>query len=178
MLKKQGINMVNLRKADINDAEALSIFVANLDNESEYLLYDPGERNVDINIIKSYLLKIIQNDKSIVYVAVNEHNQIIGFACGEVPHLKRVSHVMKGNMGVLKNYHGDGIGRMLGKVMLEHAEKVGIKRIELTIVKNNKISFNLSKKFGFELEGIKRCSIKIGDKLYDEYILSKIFSDK
>lgn len=169
--------MINLRKADINDADSLSIFVAQLDNESEYLLYDPGERNVDTDIIKSFLLKIIKNEKSTVYVAINEHKQIIGFACGEVSHLKRIAHVMKGNMGVLKNYHGYGIGRMLGKVMIAHAKEMGIRRIELSIIKNNKISFNLAKKLGFELEGIKRSSIKIGDNFYDEYFLSKLITD-
>lgn len=166
--------MITTRRAILEDAISLSKFIYNLGIESQYLLYDVGERNCDESLTKSYLIKMNKDDKSAVYIALDADNNIIGFICGEVSHLNRISHVMKANIGVLKNCHGLGVGKILAEKLLTHALSVGILRIEATVIKSNKISFNLCKKFGFEVEGIRRGSIKIGDDLHDEYLMSKL----
>lgn len=163
---------VNIRKATLEDAKSLGIFVTALDNESEYLLFEQGERSVNTETARQYLAKIESNKKSAVFIAENEECEIVGFVCGETSHLKRISHVMKINMGILKNYRKSAISRELLHALLDYAAIVGILRAEATVIKNNIISLNLCKKFGFNVEGIKKSALKIKDSLYDEYFLS------
>jgi RimJ/RimL family protein N-acetyltransferase len=168
------IKMITIRSANINDSESLSKFIKQLDVESQYLLYDPYERKNDPQVVKAYLSTMIYSPKSVVYLAENEYKYIVGYVCGEVSHLSRITHVMKANIGVLKQYHGLGIGRMLSEQLLHHAKKVGIRRIEVTVVRLNIISFNLCKKFGFEVEGVKKNSIRIDTVLHDELFLARL----
>lgn len=168
--------MINFktRKATINDAEHLTKFIIQLDNESDYLLFGPGERNIDIEVTKSYLKKINDNERSSVLIAENDNLEIIGFICGETLNLKRAVHVMKANIGVLKDARGTKVARELAIKFIKTAKNSGILRIEVTVIKENKLSLNLCKKFGFEIEGLKKSSIKIGDKYHDEYLLAKL----
>ena len=167
--------MINIRQIDMRDAESLSDFIKQLDMESYYLLYDPGERKNDVNAIQSYLLRIDQDGKSVVFIAENEHKEIIGFICGEVPHLKRLSHLMKCNIGVLKKYHGAGVGSGLLEKLITYAKETNIVRLEATVIKQNTQSVSLCERFGFNIEGIKIHSIKINNELHDEYLLAKMF---
>ncbi len=167
--------MIRFREINLDDAEFLSIFVSQLDSQSEYLLFEPGERKNSIQTTQSYLSKIASNEKSAVFIAENTKAEIVGFVCGEVIQLKRVAHTMKVNIGVLKACRGSGVGKTLGGMILEHAEEVGIERIEATVIKENTISLNLFQKLGFEIEGIKKCSIKIADNFHDKYLLAKLY---
>ncbi len=168
--------MINIRQANMDDAYKLSLFIKKLDLENKYLLYEQNERKNDIFATKLYLEKMQNNPKNIIFIAENEYQEIIGFACGEVSFLKKLSHVMKGNIGILKKYHGRNTGRLLAEKTLLYAKKMGIVRIEATIIRENVISLNLSKKFGFKIEGIKHSSIKIGQRFHDEYLVAKIIN--
>ncbi|EKD72169.1 MAG: GCN5-related N-acetyltransferase [uncultured bacterium] len=168
--------MIKIHQANMSDAESLSDFIKKLDTESCYLLYDSGERKNDVNTIKSYLSRIDQDGKSIVFIAENEHKEIIGFICGEVPHLKRLAHLMKCNIGILKKYHGAGIGSGLLEKLITYAKETNIIRLEATVIKQNTQSVSLCERFGFNIEGIKIHSIKINDELHDEYLLAKLIT--
>lgn len=166
--------MVSVRRMNLSDIDSLLPFVITLGLESEYLLYDPGERVLNEELARNSLLKIHNDSKSVIFVALDIDNNVVGYICGEVSNLNRISHVMSANIGVLKKQHGLGVGRLLSNLLIEHARNVGISRIEATVIRPNKMSLNLCKKFGFEIEGIKRRSIKIGDSFHDEYFLSKL----
>lgn len=164
----------NIRKADIKDAPALTEFVIQLDNESKYLLFGPGERHIDINSTLNYIQKINNNVCSFINIAEDKNKKIIGFLCGEASGLQRISHILKINIGVLKNARGTRVARELAITSLENAKRSGVLRIEATIIKENKLSLNMCRKFGFEVEGLKKSSIKIGNKFYDEFLLGKL----
>jgi RimJ/RimL family protein N-acetyltransferase len=162
--------MISVRKARISDAKNLGIFMSQLDKDSNFLLYGTDERQSDTQSVKKYLLRILEQQKSVVFLAENIEKQIIGFLCAEVSTIKRISHVMRINIGVAKHYRGSIASRMLAEKLATYIEAVPIKRVEATI-----ITANLCKKFGFEIEGIKRASIKIDEDYYDEYLLAKIY---
>ena len=50
-----------------------------------------------------------------------------------------------------------------------------IKRIELTVICKNKRAVNLYKSMGFEVEGVKKASLKIDDRFVDEYYMGKVY---
>lgn len=173
ILKKHNII---IRKAIYSDAQKLSEFIKNLDDENEFLLYDKNERKNNTETASRYLAKINENIPSVVFVAINKNKDVIGFVCGEVNNLRRFSHVMKLNIGVLKAYN-IGLGRILANTIIEHAKQNSIIRIEASVIAKNQISLNLCKKAGLGIDGIKKFAIKVNDKYYDEIMLSKILSD-
>lgn len=166
--------MTTIRKIVLTDVNKLLEFVFQLDNESDYLLYEPDERKTYLNITKNLFTRIINNKKSAIFIAEDDKLNIVGFICGEVSNLKRISHVMRVNIGVLKKYRRVGVAKKLAEALILYATNLGISRAEVTVIKNNQISLDLCKMFGFEIEGIKKSSLKIGDKYYDEYCLAKI----
>lgn len=169
--------MIEIRQATINDAARLSTFLTQLDCESEYLLYNPDERRIDTHSTKQYLTKICNSDKSAVFLALNNDGAIAAFIAGETPPFQRTSHTMKLVVGALKSHRGTGVGRMLSHALLEHAKKMRIIRLEAGVIIQNKLSLNLCKRMGMQIEGIKRHAMKIMDKYHDEYMLSLILHE-
>jgi len=168
------MNHYTLRQANIDDAQSLIKFIKQLESESEYLLCGSGERRLQLERVESYLQKIQMTTKPLMYVAVDNKQNIVGFVCGETSSFKRISHVIKVNIGLLKKVRRTRLARELGILFLQKAREAGIVRIEATVIKENKLSLNLCKKFGAKIEGLKESSIKIGDRFYDEYLLAKI----
>lgn len=50
--------MITIRHVNLIDAEELCNFINQLGNESEYLLYNPGERNCNVDLVKDYIGKV------------------------------------------------------------------------------------------------------------------------
>lgn len=55
------------------------------------------------------------------------------------------------SIAVLKNYQGDGYGKLLMSEILNNSYNNGVKSISLTVTEKNKIAVNLYKKLGFEI---------------------------
>lgn len=166
--------MTIVRSGSVDDAELLASFIVKLDHEGEYLLYEPGERKGDINSVQAYLNRIKNEANSIVYVAQDINNKIVGFACGESSPLKRMSHVMSINIGILEDYQGCGIGKKFIEELLSYSKAVGIVRVEASVVKNNVRCIGLLKKYGFIVEGVKSNAIMINRILCDVCVLAKL----
>ncbi|MGK0555387.1 N-acetyltransferase family protein, partial [Macrococcus capreoli] len=77
-------------------------------------------------------------------------------------------------IGVHQDVRGQGVGTILFEAVEQWAKTVGITRLELTVVTENEAGVNLYQKSGFEIEGTKRRSLKINNKFYDEYYMSKL----
>lgn len=172
-----GEHEIRIREALIHDAPKLSEFIKLLDSENDYLLYDKNERKNDLATSENYLSRMNRTPPSIVFIAMNIENDVVGFVCGEVNQLRRFSHVMKANIGILKKYYNTGLGRLMSNVVIEHAKKHLIVRLEVSVISKNKISLNLCKKLGLEVDGVKKSAIKINNSFYDEILLSKILLD-
>ena len=57
----------------------------------------------------------------------------------------------------------------------EWSETNNIKRIELTVICDNNKAITLYKSMGFEVEGVKKSSLKIDDRFVDEYYMGKVY---
>ncbi len=166
--------IISIKKANVSDSKILSDFVSQLDKQSLFLPYNPDERNASEEVVKRYLEDISKNVKSIVYIAVDLNNKVVGFVCGEVSKLIRFSHIMKLNVGVLELYQRQGVAKKLGDAILQYAIELGLTRLEVEIIAENKPSLFLASSFNFNIEGVKTSAIKIDDKYYDVYILSRL----
>ena len=106
----------------------------------------------------SFIKDSLQNDIPFFVGIANE--KIIGW-CDIVPLSNHATHRHTGVLGIglVQGFRGYGIGTALIAKTLDKALAQGLTRIELTVRENNTAAIHCYKKFGFEIEGIKRNAI-------------------
>lgn len=113
--------------------------------------------------------------KEIVHFVAILENTVIGWC--DIHPLAREGFTHCGilGMGVLKDYRGKGIGKVLLNTAIAKAEEKGLERIELDVYSANKTAVYLYKKLGFEAEGIKKKARKIDGEYYDILCMALLF---
>ena len=163
---------MNYRKLSKTDAESFWEMMNQLDYETKYMLYEPGERTKNIAKIES----IIQNSKegeNFLLIAEAD-NKIVGYISAEKGALRRISHSAYIVVGILADYRGKGIGTEFFRRLDIWAEEKNVTRLELTVICENEIAKHLYESNGFTIEGIKRKSVFVEGNYLDEFYMSKI----
>ncbi len=154
------------------DTESLWNMMNQLDYETKFMLFEPGERVKKLARLQGIVDNAVDGD-DLCFLAV-DGNEIIGYIIAQIGNVRRTKHSAYIVVGIRKKYRNRGIGTELFKKLNEWAEEKNIVRLELTVICNNEIALNLYKKNGFEIEGIKRKSMYIDGEYVDEYYMSKI----
>lgn len=162
---------MEIRKIQMEDACNYLDMILKLDNETKFMMFEPGERPTDINIVKNIIDKSVNGD-NLVSVATDKEN-IIGFLSVQKGGTKRIKHTGY-VVGIREKYRSIGIGSKLFSELDIRAIENNITRLELSVIWSNTIAKHLYKKNGFEVEGIKRNSMIIDDEYVDEFSMAKI----
>ncbi|RDY25643.1 GNAT family N-acetyltransferase [Romboutsia weinsteinii] len=165
---------MEIRKIKVEDANNYLEMLLNLDNETKFMMFEPGERPTDINIAKNRIEKSINGD-NLVLVATDEEN-IVGFLSVQRGGPKRIKHTGYIVVGIREKYRGKGIGSKLFSELDRWAIKNKITRLELSVICSNSIAKHLYEKNGFEVEGVKKNAMIIDGKYVDEFSMAKIYN--
>ncbi|WP_226793596.1 GNAT family N-acetyltransferase [Bacillus sp. B1-b2] len=165
------ISNIAIRKIRLNDADCFSKLVQQVEHESEYMLWESGERIITLEQQKNRIESFQKDKKSEILVAEVEEN-LVGYliAIGNQP--RRVQHIAYIVVGIIEACQGRGIGKALFEALIKWAEEQWISRLELTVRVDNESAVGLYKRMGFEIEGIKRHSIYIDGKYVDSYYMA------
>ncbi|OAB42349.1 GCN5 family acetyltransferase [Paenibacillus antarcticus] len=166
--------IVNIREIKEDDAENHLSLCIKLDNETKFMLYEPGERTTTVERQREFVHSQITSEDSTIFVVEHE-NQLVGHLIVNGGKVKRIKHVGYLVVGILKEYTGQGIGTGLFNALENWRIGTGIKRLELSVMVHNEAAVSLYKKMGFEIEGIKKKSLIIDGKYIDEYYMGKTF---
>lgn len=161
-----------IRKISENDAEKYLNMLRRLDNETNNMMFEPGERKNDLNEMKKNISNKLLGG-SVILIAEDE-GDIVGFLSAEVGFANRIRHSAYIVTGVLEDYRGKGIGTLLFDRLENWAIENNITRLELTVIIHNENAINLYKKMGFKIEGIKERSLIIDNIFVDEYYMARI----
>ena len=147
--------MLNFREIVVSDYQEFNKLYKLIESESDFMLYEKDERKTTDEQQKNFLERLTVDPNSTIIIAEFK-NLMVGFIgiINESPRKKRFSRYVA--MGILKEYHGRNIGTQLMRQCIDYCNNQGVERIELTVVKDNIKAVNLYKKFGFEIEGIKK----------------------
>ena len=165
---------MEIRKIRMEDADNYLDMLLNLDNETKFMMFEPGERPTDINIIKNIIEKSINGD-DLVLVATDEES-IVGFISVQKGEYKRIKHTGYVVVGIREKYRGKGIGSKLFSELDTWAIENKITRLELSVICSNTIAKHLYEKNGFEVEGIRKNAMIIDGKYVDEFSMAKIYN--
>jgi len=162
-----------IRQILLEDVEKFLNMKAQLDNETEFMLFEPGERNMNLEFNKNEIEKILKNG-GIILIAENSESKIIGFISAERKDIARIRHDACIIIGILESYRRKGLGRKLFCELEKLAREKGIKRFNLTVSVNNFPGIFCYLKLGFIAEGLLKNVAFQDGKFYDSYYMAKM----
>ncbi|EOO69084.1 ribosomal-protein-alanine acetyltransferase [Bacillus cereus VD196] len=162
-----------IREIEIEDASSFLQLSKQLDEETKFMLYEPGERKTTAEQQEKMIHRFIEIEYATIFVAV-EDERIVGFILVNGNDIQRKRHVATIVIGILQEYNGRGIGTRLFKEVEKWAKLHDVWRLELTVMAHNTRAQALYKKAGFEKEGVKKAALIIDGKGIDEYEMAKL----
>ena len=165
-----------IRPITAADAEPLFHMMCLLDEETEFMLYEPGEREARTKDL-SRLTEVIRaavDGGDLLLAAVTEEDEIVGYIWAERGKLNRVRHTAYIVVGIRRAYRGQGIGTELFRRLDAWARESGVVRLELTVERMNIAARSLYEKAGFQVEGVRPGSMLVNERLTDEYYMGKL----
>jgi RimJ/RimL family protein N-acetyltransferase len=162
-----------IREIKPADAGSFINLIKRVENESEFMLLEPGERKMLEEEQKKRIEVIRKSHNSTILIA-EDNKKLIGYLIVMGGNAKRNKHSVYLVVGVLAEFRGCGIGTKLFEQLEMWAKEHNVHRLELTVVIQNQAGLQLYKKMRFEIEGTKRQSLHIDGKFVDEYYMSKL----
>lgn len=160
-----------------NDALELSIVRTKIDSETENLNREVGEDLLTQRDFEKLIHEDSIADRNLFLIA-EFNGKILGFARCEGNTLSRFKHKAEFGICILKDYWGNGIGKVLLENILIWTENVGLKKISLNVVETNISAIKLYKQFGFNEEGLlKNDRIHRDGNYYNTVLMSKLFNE-
>lgn len=162
-----------MKQLTTNDACLYISLLHQLEEESDFLLFEPGERQMTEERAKAMIETFAEQGNSIIFAEIREEELAGHLTCigGQA---KRDSHAVKLVVGVKKEYEGEGIATRLFEQTIQWAKGVGVSRLELMVMTHNERAIHLYKKFGFQIEGTRKQSLNVYGEWVDEYIMALI----
>lgn len=165
---------MKIRELQITDAAEMIKLKKKLAVETKYMLRESNEVVSEIEKEEKLIESLISNPNSKI-IASEVDGSLVGFLAASHRTLERIKHTATFVIGVEQAHWGKGISSSLMTEMFHWVEKNEIKRIELEVVSENKRAIELYKKYGFEVEGVKRKDHDIGNGQYlDTLIMAKL----
>lgn len=163
-----------IREARIEDTEQIMAVMKNAE-ESNFMLFGPGERQLEVEPFTRFIENINNNNHSALFIAEIDQT-VVGYLIVQGSTPSRLSHRAYIVVGIHNDYRGRKIGTALFGHLDNWAKEKGMHRLELTVMVNNIAGIALYKKMGFEIEGTKRHSLYVDGEYMDEYYMSKLFN--
>ncbi len=154
-----------------SDTKEFVEFYKELTAQSDHMMFSDEETKKLAKKEEEFIKKY--DDFKQVFIARSD-DKIVGYLGIGRSHLEKLTHIGKFTVGVLDEYKRQKIATELIETAEKWAKDKGVKRLELTVVTSNEPAVELFKKVGFEEEGIRRKSVKIGTKYVDEFMMSKM----
>ncbi|MDM5326350.1 GNAT family N-acetyltransferase [Neobacillus sp. CF12] len=162
-----------IREVNNDDAEGLVRLIKQVESDSQYMLFEAGERNIEPDQQVKRIEAMKKDGKSTIFVA-EEKDELIGYLIVMGGNAIRNKHSVYLVIGILSHYRGLGVGTKLFEELEKWAMVHQIHRLELSVVTHNEAGLRLYKKMDFKIEGTKRHSLLIDGEFVDEYYMSKL----
>jgi len=164
-----------IRHVRLSDAAQLVSFKKSVSAESKFLLTCPDE--VEDLIDQRRMITLYLSDSRRIFLVAEYDGQIVGIITLSGSSRRRIMH--KGELGisVRKQFWGKGIGSALMEEALQIAKEKGFKKIQLEVMSNNHRAISIYKKFGFEVEGVKKKAVLIDNEYIDLVMMGKWLED-
>lgn len=169
-----------VRQAVANDAASYNAFIRKIaDEPNNGVLFHAGEFTATVDDTRKRLSNAEPNVIRTVFVAVDEHNRVIGETSAGARDRLATRHSVGLGISVDAEYRGQGIGKALMQALINWATThPSVHRIELEVFTDNFRAINLYVQLGFVVEGTKRNAYRKHGTFKDSYIMALLLEDK
>jgi len=161
--------MYNFRLITREDAKEFLEFLCKLDEETPYMLYEPGERRQNNHDMRGHIGSVLSRSNSCIYLALCG-GEIVGYMALYGGRCKRNQHVASLSVGVLAGHQGRGIASSLWLHASVFAFAARVSIIELTVEADNP-AFRVYRRWGFHSVGVRQDAILRDGVFIDEYYM-------
>jgi RimJ/RimL family protein N-acetyltransferase len=158
------------------DAENFLQLCLQLDQETQFMLFEPGERTTSAEEQRQRIQGLLSQDNKNIFVA-EQAGQLAGFLGAFGGDLRRNRSCAYIVIGILQAFAGQGLGTQFFQALDEWALRQHLHRLELTVMCHNAQAVHLYKKMGFQIEGIKQDSLWVNGAYVDEFYMGKIIKE-
>ena len=104
------------RKLSVDEAEQFWSLMNQVDYETKYMLYEPGERTKNLPEIESLIRDSVQGENFLLVAETD--NKLIGYISVQKGRLNRIAHSAYIVVGILTDYcgKGDAMGGCTGNI--------------------------------------------------------------
>ena len=104
------------RKLSVDEAEQFWSLMNQLDYETKYMLYEPGERTKNLPRIESLIRDSVERQDFLLVAETD--NKLIGYISAQKGRLNRIAHSAYIVVGILTDYcgKGDAMGSCTGNI--------------------------------------------------------------
>lgn len=116
---------MNIRPITENDVERFFHMLCQLDEETDFMMYEPGERlqrTISLEPLKGRIESAVSGT-DLLLVAEDEHGTLAGFIWAERGTLNRIAHTAYIVIGVRLIYRHQGIGTAFFRLVDDWARK-------------------------------------------------------
>ncbi len=164
---------MKIRQIEVEDAEKFLKMLKQLDGETEFMMYEPGERRTTLEEQREIIERVQKNGDPLFLV--EKKNEIVGFLGGRRGSCNRVKHTVYIALGIVEGYRGQGIGRKLMEQLDRWNVENEISRSELTVMCHNERAVGLYEGMGYQIEGRRKKSLLVDGRFVDEYYMGKTY---
>jgi RimJ/RimL family protein N-acetyltransferase len=167
------LSAARLRVAGPDDAAGLLRLKQQLDQETSFMLLEPGERDTSVLSLARQLEDVARSGNSAVILAelpdgLAGYLELTG---GPFRRNRATAYLV---MGVLAAAGGRGIGTALLAEAKRWAAEHGLHRLELTVMAHNRRAFGLYSRVGFSVEGQRSECLLVDGRFVDELYMAAI----
>jgi|SRR5450755_936112 len=162
-----------IRTIHLNDAEQFLQLCLHLDQETKYMLLEPGERTTDIGKQRQRIADVLSHENQTIFV-VEHDDRLIGYlraGGGDYQHNRHNVYIV---VGILQAFTNQGIGTALFQTLEAWARSHKLHRLELNVMVHNLAGIALYTKSGFVIEGTRKDAFYINNHYVDEYYMARL----
>lgn len=148
------------------DPKYFESFRQTLDSVAKENIYIEMTEAKSIEETSKFQLSLIERNLPVFY-AINENDEVVGWADITPLLSPRLAHRGTLGMGIRSSYRGQGIGQRLLQQALDHAKLIGLEKVELTVYTSNTGAQALYKKLGFKEVGFIKHYRKLNERYFD-----------
>lgn len=164
--------MLTYRTPRPDEARAFFDMLRALDDETRFMMLEPGERRFDEGALRARL-EAAQTEN--LLICAWQDGVPVGFLSADRGGCRRNRHSAYVVTGVRAAWRGQGAGSEFLRRLDAWARENGLTRLELTVMCHNAAALRLYQKNSFEIEGRARRSLMVDGAPVDEYYMAKLY---
>jgi len=160
---------IQIRQGTAADMDGAHACITSVAQERRYIGFIDAPDRVNYG---RYVERLVRDN--LPFVVACQGGRIVGW-CDIAPYPRPgFTHTGVLGMGLLASHRGHGAGPRMLAMAIDKASSSGMERIELEVYATNTTAIALYRKFGFDLEGIKRRARKLDGVYEDHHVMAKL----